>query len=184
MGEIKSTLDLVLERTKHLKMSEQEKIQQRRQEMLMSVRALLQRCEERILPLAEAEAALQELQRDAGGDVRRTVVEEALARLKPEADNRPLLDLLREALGLDVAPLEILLAEFAAQRERQRGRLARELESKLRIEGRIYGTAVVPNPVGDDRWKAFLARQGKRLDQRMAEQAQRMMDADGGRRIS
>ena len=53
MGEIKSTLDLVMEKTKHLSLSDEEKQNQKNSEIEKRVNGLLQKCRDQILSTDE-----------------------------------------------------------------------------------------------------------------------------------
>jgi len=60
MGEIKSTLDLVMEKTKHLSQSSEEKQAQRRKDIENRLRGMLQKYQDKVI-------SLEHLQRDYEG---------------------------------------------------------------------------------------------------------------------
>ena len=53
MGEIKSTLDLVMEKTKHLSLSDEEKQSQKKAELEKRVNGLLQKYQDQVLSLEQ-----------------------------------------------------------------------------------------------------------------------------------
>ncbi len=82
MGEIKSTMDIIMEKTKGLTMSEEEKAEYKQQELTGKVRGLIQKFLDGILDLDRLKvevAALSGIQEDA---VNRIIVEESIPHIQ------------------------------------------------------------------------------------------------------
>jgi hypothetical protein len=160
MGEIKSTLDLVMERTRHLTQSEAEKEASMAQQQRQLIRGLVQQFLDQALTQKEL---VRKLAGDnsaelcaKGGPLHR----ELLQRLAPDPDPKPdsesnsqaLLELLKTLCGVDPAPLDGILREFrdaldTARKERTAERLA-----DLAATRGIGGTALIPNLARDPQW--------------------------------
>ena len=154
MAEIKSTLDLVLERTRHLKMSADEKRQQQAAQFERSLAGLVQRCLDGALRPEEAQVELRRLEGSAGGlPVRRLLAESIVAHLDSEQKNEPLLALLGQESPL--APKLIVASLEKLRGELDRAEIARQMEllTALRQRHGIEGTAVLVNLDADAQWK-------------------------------
>ena len=152
MAKIKSTLDLVMERTKGLSMTEDDKLALKTKEWTEKARGWVQMLLDRNLSLHELrkEFAAGSAVHSRLDDVLRR---ELLDRIDPDADNGIIFQALAEILGFDVSPLRETLAEYQrnlAQIEIDHGeRLRLELQAKG-----ISGTSVVPNISVDEAWIA------------------------------
>ena len=87
MGEIKSTLDLVMEKTRHLTLSNEEKQQQKFEEARKRINGLLQKYQEHILDIDQIKQELNALQKTCESSVSNIFLHEALAGLKLDEDN-------------------------------------------------------------------------------------------------
>jgi hypothetical protein len=170
MGEIKSTLDLVLERTRHLSLSPAEREAQRQKEARGRVGGLLQQWVDRLLDAAEITARLEALHAEFGPVHRALLFDAALERIDPQANdaaNSRLIELLREVYGAAVEGIERALSDLRVAREHAAGQRAAELKRELAAGRAISGTAVVPNleadPVFQERAARLRAECGQRL---------------------
>jgi hypothetical protein len=66
MGEIKSTLDLVMEKTKNLNLSNAEKEQQKNKEIKNRLRGLVQKFQDNILDTDNLRSEYQKLKKEYG----------------------------------------------------------------------------------------------------------------------
>ena len=157
MGEIKSTLDLVMERTRHLTLSDEEKQKQRREEGVKRLQGLLQQYADGALSVAQLGTGARRLQDDYDFDASRHMVAEALGRIDPDQENVQWLALLRDSGQQETLTIvEAALAEYRADHRRldtDQGEAARE---RLAAAG-IAGTAVVPNPDAEPAWQQAAA---------------------------
>lgn len=157
MGEIKSTLDLVMERTRHLSMSEEEKSRQQREDFEKRIQGLLQQYLDQTLTVKGLRDRLAALQTELKVSDEQFVVQAVLGRIDPDKGYYRWLELLAEIAPAVHGPLEKLLSEYnerladllQAGEERVLKRLAERYS--------IRGAAVVPNPGKDPEYAQGVA---------------------------
>ena len=157
MGEIKSTLELVMERTRHLSLTDAEKAVQAEKEARDRMRGLLQRFEDNVISVEELKETLEKEQSAGSADLKTALLKEALERIGLEKDIRPMAVVLEDVSGVSVAGLEKVVSGFEAARlelaERSKGRALADMEQRWGVSG----TAVVPNLEKDTAFAADLA---------------------------
>lgn len=150
MAEIKSTLDLIMEKTKNLTLTEEEKRDLHHEELKSRVKGWVQRYEDRTIRKAEIERELDVALKDL---LRREILE----RLDPESSNETLYQMLDEFLGIRRDPFESVAERFRRILDRERDLRRTRLLADLAADD-ISGSAVVPNPEGDREWNLFRDR--------------------------
>ena len=160
MAEIKSTLDIIMEKTKGLTMTEEEKEAFRKKETEGKVRGLLQRFLDGFIDAERLKDGIRSL-----GEKRYTVAREALfrecvGRMEPGADNTILLDALENAAGLDISPIQKIILDYNQDLEQQKMDRKQVLQKNLDGLG-ISGTAVIPNIHADQEWIRYLSEMKK-----------------------
>ena len=152
MGEIKSTLDLVLEKTRHLSLSEEEKRQQKRQDALDRLSGLLQRYLDGKLDIDRLEEDLDQLVQSDGGPDEPNVREEIMRRIELGGGSEKWLALLQTRYGLDTFAVRKVEEEFqqaiATSAKKRKGAIKKELQEQRLISG----SAVAPNLDADPSW--------------------------------
>ena len=157
MSEIKSTLDLVMEKTKHLSMSAEEKKQRKRADFEKRLQGLLQHYADGALSANALEEKINELEAEKKISDRRLVVGGVLCRIDPAQDNDRWLDLV-SAIAPEVSPF--LTEALATLRQEEAGLLQavqRRLLDRLKKIHGIEGSAVVCNPEKDASYLENLA---------------------------
>lgn len=167
MGEIKSTLDLVMERTKHLSMSSAEKEQQQSTEIEKKVKGLLQRATDGALEVDELFNALDRLQQSEGVKVKAILLDAVADRLDLDRDNSDLLTVLGSYCRTETAPIEKLLSDYRQARRREAGLWVAAATQALAEKHAISGSAVIPNLRSDPNWLAKLAAIKNDFQQRL-----------------
>ncbi len=152
MAEIKSTLDLVMERTKNLTMTEQEKRQQALAEFRTGVSALIRKYADGVLSPDQLQNELGLLGRASGGRDRGVILDEIAKRIDPDRDNQRLLDLLNEICKAGTAPIESALDEYDRAVAAKSHERIEELRVLLAHSFGISGSAVQPNLGADSDW--------------------------------
>jgi hypothetical protein len=149
MGEIKSTLDLVMERTRHLSMSAEEKEAQQREEFDKRLQGLLQQYLDEGQSVDHLLGRLSALRKEIGiGDERLATVA-VLRRIEPDRENGPWLALLeRLAPETHTALQKILIGHRQRKTERLQAAQA-TVQTMLAQDHGIRGSAVLPNPMKD-----------------------------------
>ena len=145
MAEIKSTLDLVMERTKHLTLSTEERAGQQRKDFEKKLNGLLQQYEDKLLSVDELMERNAALQADLNLENPMLAVLSVVKRIQPGMDNAHWLALIKRLAPAGVTQLEDVLADSqekvaALVRKKEQ----HHLESLARDYG-IQGSAVVPN---------------------------------------
>ena len=155
MAEIKSTIDLIMERTTNLSSSPEERESWHRQEREKHIRGLLQRLLDYSLTLDDVKDELEKEKMSGRAAEALGILKPALAEhVDPDSDNERLFRIVNELAGTPEKLLQETLrscqAEFFARKtgvmERQRG--------ELKSLG-ITGSSVEPNPEADPQWKAL-----------------------------
>ena len=152
MGEIKSTLDLVLERTKHLSLSDEEKREQKEAELRMRIKGLILKAQDQTERIEQVEKELKILQEEQGSQFQKLLKEELLNEIGLEGDNRLPVILLRRFGQVKTDKLESLLHDY---RQTLQKKVTEEEQSRrvyLIKSHSISGSAVVPNMELDGNW--------------------------------
>lgn len=157
MAEIKSTLDLVMERTRHLTMSAEEKAGQQKKDFEKKLQGLQQQYEDGVLSIDEFMEHVTGLQTDLFIDDPMFVVSSVLQRIQPARDNAHWLRLIQRLAPAASIPLEHTLADY---REKVAVLIRKDeqhhLESLAGDHG-IRGSAVLPNLDKDARHQEALS---------------------------
>lgn len=145
MADIKSTLDLVMERTRHLSMSDADRHEQAAAELRAHVNRLTQRFLDGTIDSGRFHDEIGRLDDAPSLSVRNTAAAEVGKRIEPDRDNGPLLELLKHGVGVDASTIETVLDEYRLRLETEEREVTEQITSNLRARG-ISGSAVVPNP--------------------------------------
>jgi hypothetical protein len=152
VGEIKSTLELVLEKTKHLTLSEQEKEERKNSEIKAKAAGLLQKYLNSMVNRQQLDKELAELRQTYGLSDYAFLNHEIIDKLALDTENDPLLNLLKEFSDLSTAELERILHKYKDVVQTATLKSTAEAKQKLREKHGISGSAVVPNLEADDSW--------------------------------
>jgi len=112
MGEIKSTLDLVMEKTKNLSLSAEERQAQKNQEIEKRIHGLLQKFKDQALNVDNFKAEYQKLQKDYDLSGNAPLIREICGQIELAADNHAWFELLAEFKVSDIEKLTSILQEF------------------------------------------------------------------------
>lgn len=154
MSEIKSTLELVLEKTRHLSLSEEEKRQQKRKEVRKQLSGLLQRYQEGRLDIQKIAEELDRLMQAGDGPDESTVRDVIVERIELGRENRMWFALLQTQYRVETAGLQSIEGDFDRTLEAAAVRRIEEAKQEIQRARRISGTAVVPNLDADRTWIA------------------------------
>jgi hypothetical protein len=167
MAEIKSTLDLVMEKTRHLTMTEDEKHAQKEADARKSVNGLLQKYQDGVLGRAQLQRAFEALQAANDAVDETMLMAECLNRIQLHRDNAAMLELLRERRGPAADALEAVLAAGSSETQTAAAARSATVVEKLRKRHAISGTAVVANLEADPEWAAQKAAITRRFDRQL-----------------
>jgi hypothetical protein len=152
MGEIRSTLDIIMEKTRDLSLSPEEKRKLKGQEWLGRGRGWVQKYLDDLIDVMDVKAALQKLGESEGAD--HLLKQEIINAIEPGGDNGKRWDLLENLWPSDLKRHKEIVRLFEEELEEARGEKTRSALDRL-AERNISGTAVVPNLNHDPEWTAF-----------------------------
>ena len=160
MAEIKSTLDIIMEKTKGLTMTEEEKETFQKKETEGKVRGLLKRFLDGFIHAERLKDEIGSLGEKRYAMARESLFRECVGRMEPGADNTILLDALENAVGLDIAPVQKVILDYNQDLEQQKMDRKQVMQKNLDGLG-ISGTAVIPNIHADQEWIRHLSEMNK-----------------------
>ncbi len=145
MAEVKSTIDLVMERTKNMVQSDDEKKKIHTRDLEKKAKGHVLRLMEELIEADELPGVLEEVTPDERGEFKRVLLQALAEALSLEADNGPILAGMRGLMGDDPGPLirevEDIRGKFIEERLALDRRIRDMLLDRLSAQG-ISGTAV------------------------------------------
>jgi hypothetical protein len=169
MGEIKSTLDIVMEKTKHLSLSNEERDNQKTAEIEKKIKGLLQKFQDQTLPEKRLSSEYEQLKKEYHLSGDSIFMNEIFLKLDPDKDNKLLLVLLKDMCGVNIKEIESVLNDYQDELNSAASYKMVELRENLAQKHFISGSAVVPNLEVDAEWQAEAAelrsKFGKLLDE-------------------
>jgi len=152
MGEIKSTLDIVMEKTKHLSLSEAERDAQKEEEARKKVRGLIQKYQDRILDAKQLEDDWKGLEKAYSLSDRQILAEEIIDQINLNTDNSLLLAFFSDICGQDTGPLESVLEDYINKKAEVVQIRQDAIRENIADRYHISGSAVIPNLETDSDW--------------------------------
>lgn len=158
MAEIKSTLDLIMERTKNLTMNDEEKRAFKARETAGKIKGLVQKHLDGLIDTDRFQAEVSALKREVKDEpmVDRVLTEECLDRIELGEDNERHFKMLEMMTRVDAKALTEKLKEAENQLKREKVIRENRLASELKRKG-ISGSAVIPNIRADTKWSDYLS---------------------------
>jgi len=172
MGEIRSTLDIIMEKTKDLKISDEEKEAFKEQEMTGKIKGLIQKFLDGIIDMEQLRGEVSGLVEKGGDMVKRLIREESVSRIELEGNNEPLFRLLEEITGSEVDSLREVLKAFEKRLEREKDTREQGFKKRLEKQG-ISGSAVLPNIHADPEWSRYVSEIKEEFQERLASYRQK-----------
>ena len=166
MGEIKSTMEIIMEKTKDLTMSDEEKKAIEQREVSGKMGGLIQKFIDGVIDLERLKVDMDMIGEKRQDLMAQAVLEEAIPRIRLGQDNDLILRIFEITRGIDQTAILDTLSEFNERFEN------RKLESKKRAAKRIAGmgisgSAVIPNPESDPEWDISVSAITKELEERL-----------------
>lgn len=168
MGEIKSTLELIMEKTKGLSMTPEEKEAFRLEEWLKKARGRIQKYLDDLEGVEEIkEEWIRKDNPPRGWEA--ALKKEILAGLDPDKDeeNEKRLRLLKDLLDLPDGPFREAIQAYKDKVTEEARRLEVLERERLKLLG-ISGSAVLPNPARHPAWKGYYEKERKACRERLA----------------
>lgn len=155
MGEIKSAIELAMERTMHLSMSKEEKREQAIREFREALNGLLLRVKIGTLTLDQFDKEWSSLGRDSDLPRKNILVEELAARIDPDEENEWAIELLGSFCTLEPEKFLRVLRGYREQLALAAAKRMEAIKGTLMRERRISGGAVRPNLDMDREWTSI-----------------------------
>jgi len=152
MPEIKSTLDLVMERTKNMVFSEEERKSQETETAKKHFNGTLQKHLDDLMPLKDLQKTLGDLQKKYPAMEPQTLRNVLLEKIDLEALQGPLPDLLHTLFGCRIEGLKQLGHLYAGQIQSKAQQHSARVRQGLEQQHQISGSAVIPNLEADPQW--------------------------------
>ena len=156
MAEIKSTLELAMERTKKMSISEDEKEAIRRKEIVQKATGMFHRYLQDHMSLDEVVKEIERMEDKAGTTIREYLCSKWIDAVSVDLENEKFLRGIESLKGgrADDARqrLESLRSDYEKEKDQARQKIGARLEEALRREG-VHGSAVVPHIEGSREWK-------------------------------
>jgi hypothetical protein len=149
MGEIKSTLELVMERTSHLSLSKEEKVQQQRADFEKRLEGLLNKYAEAALSTDDFFDRIAKLQVEMKISDRQFILGAIFTRIIPENDNERWLKILENLVPDLIDSIRDILVDYHKQQVDLIQSSKKQLLNQLAQRHGIGGSAVIPNPEKD-----------------------------------
>jgi len=162
MAEIKSTLELIMERTKDLTMTEAEKEQFEKSEAEGRIRGILQKYMDDYIKLERVEKEIALLGQGQEALVKNILIKECINRIELENENVAIQKILQDIVNLDTVSMTKAILECRELIDKEKVTRKAGLMEGLRVNG-ISGSAVDPNLNGDDEWLKFLKKEKTKL---------------------
>ena len=174
MGEIKSTLDLVMEKTKHLSLSHEERQEQKNIEIASRIRGLLQKYQDQVLTVDRFKSGYQKLQKDYDLSENAHLIKEIGGQIELGQDNQALFELLSQFKTVDIEGIVSVLHDFESVIDAAAQERSKILQNQLAEEHFICGSAVVPNLDIDKAWREKAREIRAKFEEKLDRQKQQI----------
>lgn len=167
MSEVKSTLQLVLEKTRNMTLSEEEKQEQAIREFREKLNGLLHEYLEGLASLDQFRNQFSSLEAVPGSRPEEVLAEEVVRRMEVHEDHEKLMEVLARLCGTRLDRVESLLLDHRNRlRDLQKERKA-QLQRELKDRFQVHGTAIRPNLAADSQWAQSLSQARKALGEEL-----------------
>ena len=156
MGEIKSTLELAMERTKKFTISEKEKEGIKQKEIMQKATRLFHRYREAQLSLNNILKEIDKMERKTAITVKELLLSQWIDALSLEDDDERILKGIESLKGRSVDEIKQefyhLFAQYQSEKENVKEEVKVRFTEALKKDG-ICGSSVEPNLEGGELWK-------------------------------
>lgn len=156
MGEIKSSLELAMERTKKFTISEKEKEEIKQKEVLQKATSLFHRYREGHLPLNDILKEIEKMEKKTATAVKEFLLLQWIDALSLEDDDERIFKGIESLKGRSMdgvkQKFQSLLSQYLSEKEKVKEKVKVQFTEVLRKDS-IYGSAVEPKLEGAELWK-------------------------------
>jgi hypothetical protein len=163
MGEIKSTLELAMERTKKLAISEKEKEEMKRREVFQKATSLFHRYCEGYLSLNDILKQIEKMEKKTATTVKEFLLSQWIDALSLDDGEERILKGIESLEQRNIHEVKQkfhhLLSQYQGEKEKVKEKVKAQWIEVLRNDG-IWGSAVEPKLEGGELWK----KENEKLD--------------------
>jgi uncharacterized membrane-anchored protein YjiN (DUF445 family) len=156
MGEIKSTLELAMEKTKKLAMSEKEKEEMKQKEILQKATGFFHRYRNGLLPLNEILKQIERMEQETATTVKELLLSQWIDALSLDDEEERILKGIESLEQRNIHQIKQkfrdLLSQYQGEKEKAKEKAWLQLIEGLQKDG-ICGSAVEPKLEGSELWK-------------------------------
>ena len=156
MGEIKSTFELAMERTKKFEISNEERAEIKRKEIMQKVTSLFNRYLEGYLPLNEILKEIEKMEEKTAIVMKRSLLSQWIDALSLNGEGERLFkgieSLKQRSIDEVKQNFHRLLSQYQKEKKKVEEALRIQFTEALKRDG-IYGNAVEPKLEGSELWK-------------------------------
>ncbi len=156
MGEIKSTLELAMERTKRFAVSEKERDEIKQKDVQQKATSLFHRYRDGHISLNDLLKEIERMEGKTAITVKKSLLSQWIEALSLDEDNDRILRGIESLKGRKIGEAEqeirCLLSQYGNEREQIRKKAEAEWIEALKKDG-ICGSAVEPKLEGSEIWK-------------------------------
>jgi ElaB/YqjD/DUF883 family membrane-anchored ribosome-binding protein len=178
MGEIKSTLELAMERTKRFAVSEKEKDEIKQKEVLRKATSLFHRHRDGHLLLNDILKEIERMEGKTATTVKEYLLSHWIDALSLDDDNERILKGVESLKGKSVAEVKQKFHHLLSRYQREKGKVKEKVEVQLiealRKDG-IYGSAVEPKLEGTELWRKENENLGRSYQTKLDEIKEQLM---------
>jgi hypothetical protein len=172
MAEIKSALELALERSKRFVISEEEREKIKAKEILQKATGLFNRFREGTISTNEVMKEIERMDEKTAGRVKEILLSQWADHLALDSSSERVLDAFKSITGRSLDEVAVrfdaLLAAYRDEVKVARQKVSLELAEALKTQG-IDGDAVEPNVEGSEAWKERIEKISTSHQERLAE---------------
>ena len=166
MGEIKSTLEIIMEKTKHMTISEDEKTEFKLREIKDRVRGLITKSIDGVINLDRFKSELVAIDKDKPDLVTQAVIDESISRITLGKDNALILNILDVVNVIDIISIKKLLTDFHHMLKSKRVEIEADILERLKKKG-ISGSAIIPHLEADPEWIHYFSERNGALKEKL-----------------
>jgi hypothetical protein len=174
VAEIKSTLDLVMERTRNLTLSSEEKQAQKQAEIGNRIKGLVQKFQDGLLTDNQLKIEYERLNKESALSDDSLLVKEILSRLDPDRDNEILIETLEECCRLDTTAIRAIINDHRVSYNRAAQKRSVQLKEELAQNKSISGSAVIPNLDADEQWRQEALNNRNQFEIRLSQEIDKL----------
>jgi hypothetical protein len=156
MGEIKSSLELAMERTKKFTISEKEKEEIKQKEVLQKATSLFHRYREGHLPLNNILKEIEKMEKKTAITVKKLLLSQWIDALSLDDDDERIFKGIESLKGRSKDEVKqkfhSLLSQYLSEKEKVKENVKVQFTEALKKDG-IYGSSVEPKIEGGELWK-------------------------------